>query len=69
MRHQVGDKEPADFDRLLIGSVTFFFAEDSNSKDIDADELKAISDALREAMKESVKERWEIVDEPGPGVL
>lgn len=56
-------------DQLLIGSVTFFFAEDSKSKDIDADELKQISDALRSSLKEATKGRFEIVDQPGPGVL
>ena len=69
MRHQVGDTAPSDFERVLIGGVTFFFADDSKSKDIDADELKKISDALRDSLKEAAQNRWEVVEEPGPGVL
>ncbi len=34
------------YKKALIGGVTFYFAEKSKVKEIDADELKQISDAL-----------------------
>ena len=57
------------YKKALIGGVTFFFAEKSKVKEIDADELKQISDALKGALSSALSPYVEIVTEPGPGVL
>ncbi len=57
------------YKKALIGGVTFFFAEKSKVKEIDADELKQISDALKGALSSALSPRFEMVTEPAPGVL
>lgn len=57
------------YSKMVLGSVTFFFAEDSKTKAISAEESKQISDALQQAMKDNLKNYFEIVDQPGPDTL
>ncbi|MBX3705318.1 MAG: DUF3313 family protein [Pseudomonadales bacterium] len=57
---------PAAFDRLLVGSVTFYFDEDSKAKDMDADESKQISDAMKAALASAAAGNAQVVSEPGP---
>lgn len=68
MRYSPSGKLGTDFPKALIGSVTFFYAEDSKSKDIDADEMKQISDAMKQAMVQVLSKDWQIVQAPGPDV-
>lgn len=57
-----------DYPKVLIGSITIYFAEDSKSKAIDPDDLKIITDKMRNSMTLNLSRHVEIVDEPGPGV-
>jgi len=43
--------DPTDYSKVTIGSITFFFDEDSKAKDIDAEEMTAITAALKSAME------------------
>lgn len=69
LRHSPSGKMARDYPKGLIGSVTFFFAEKSKSKDIDADEMKQISDAMKQALVTVAGKNWQIVQQPGPDVV
>ncbi|MEH6583850.1 MAG: DUF3313 family protein [Halioglobus sp.] len=52
------------YDKRLIGSVTFYFAEKSKSKDIDADEMKTISDTMKSSLLAAASEKGKVVSAP-----
>ena len=54
--------------KVLIGSVTVYFADDSKSKEIDPDTLKALADEMKSIVATSAGRYAEVVTEPGPGV-
>jgi putative nucleotidyltransferase with HDIG domain len=58
----------ARYKRLVLDPVGFFFAPDSEYKGMDPQELKAISDAFRRQMVETLKPCYPIVQKPGPDV-
>ncbi|HSR11283.1 MAG TPA: DUF3313 domain-containing protein [Thermodesulfobacteriota bacterium] len=65
-------REGADFTkykRVMVDYVVFSFHEDSESKTIDANELKKIADAASLALVNAFKENFPVVGEPGPDVL
>jgi hypothetical protein len=57
------------YDKIMLESVIFYFAEDSESKRIDALELKDLADACNLALVNTLKDSYPIVGQPGPGVL
>ena len=71
MRYVTPGVDPGDYDKILFGSVTLYFAESSKAKDIDADEAKAISDSMQAAVVEAVAGagRMEIAEAPGPSTV
>jgi hypothetical protein len=71
MRHVTPGVDPGDYNKVLFGSVTLYFAESSKAKDIDADEAKAISDSMQAAVVEAVEGagRMEIAEAPGPSTV
>jgi hypothetical protein len=58
---------PSQYDKLIIGNVTFYFSDKSKAKDIDANEAKQISDAMQAAMVSAAMGKAEVVISPGPG--
>jgi hypothetical protein len=56
------------YDKLMVDSVLFYFAEDSESKAIDPEKLKELSDIFNQEFIQALKEKVPIVAEPGPGV-
>jgi hypothetical protein len=56
------------YDKLMVDSVVFYFAEDSESKAIDPEKLKEMSDIFNQEFVQVLKEKVPIVAEPGPGV-
>ena len=65
-------KEGADFskyNKIMLDSVVFYFAEDSENKGIDAEEMKTLSDICNKAFVTVLKDAYPIVAEPGPDVL
>lgn len=67
LRYVTPGRDPAAYPKLIVGSVSFYFAEKSKTKSIDADEMKTISDALKSAMVEAAAEKREVVLTKGPG--
>jgi hypothetical protein len=68
MRYSPGGKLPRDYPKILVGGVTFFYSDDNNSKGIDPDDLKDISDAMKQALVQVLSKDWQIVHQPGPDV-
>jgi len=56
------------YNKLMVDSVTFFFADDSQYKGIDPNELKELSDSFNQAIVAALKDKYSIVAEPGPDV-
>jgi putative nucleotidyltransferase with HDIG domain len=54
------------YKRLMIDTVVFFFAPDSEYKGMDPQELKGIADAFRRQMVETLKPGYPIVQKPAP---
>ena len=52
----------------MLGPVTFFFADDSEYKGMDQQELKTLADLFNRQLRESLKEKFSIVKAPGPDV-
>ena len=55
------------YTKFITGAVTFYYAEKSKNKDMDADELMQISDAMKSAMATAASAEAELVLESGPG--
>ncbi len=66
-RHITPGAETGTYTKFIAGGVTFYFAEKSKNKDMDADELMQISDAMKSAMAIAAAAEAELVLEPGPG--
>ncbi len=66
-RHLTPGANIDQFNKLIVGSVTFFFAEKSKTKDIDAEEMKQISDAMKSAIVAAAADKIEVVSAKGPG--
>lgn len=65
-RHIFEGKNPSDYDKIIIGNVVFMFSEDSKAKDMDADELKQVSDAMKAGIINAAADKAEIVLSTGP---
>ena len=57
------------YDKIMIDYLVFFMDKDAEYKGIQADELNEIANTWHKAFMEALKEDYEIVLEPGPGVL
>ena len=57
-----------DYPKVLIGAITIYYSDDSKSKAIAPDDLKIITDKIRQSLTLNLSRHVEIVDEPGPGV-
>ena len=57
------------YKRLMIDTVVFFFAPDSEYKGMDPQELKGIADAFRRQMVETLKPGCPIVQKPAPDAV
>lgn len=65
-------KEGVDFstyNRVMMDHVVFYLSEDAKSKGIQPDTLKELSDVFHEAVIESLKDAYPIVDTPGTDVM
>ena len=68
-RYVTPGADPTSYSKIIVGSVSFFFAEGSKTKSIDADEMKMISDAIKSAMVAAAAEKREVVLTKGPGAV
>ena len=57
------------YNKVMLDSVVFFLAEESEYKGIDAETMKELSDAFNLAMVNAVKDKYPVVAESGPDVL
>jgi hypothetical protein len=62
------DWNAENYRKVLIGSVTVYFSDDSKSKEIDPDTLKALADEMKSIVATSAGRYAEVVTQPGPGV-
>jgi len=56
------------YDKFMVDSVIFFFADDSAYKGIDPNEMKELADKFNAAIVAAFKDKYPIVAEPGPDV-
>ncbi len=56
------------YNRFMVDYVVFALAPDSEYKGINADEMKKLADAASLALVNAIKEKYEVVSEPGPDV-
>lgn len=59
----------AKYNKVMLESVVFYFADDSENKGIDPAVLKELSDAFNQAFVDALKDAYPIVSEPGPDVV
>ena len=57
------------YNRIMLESVIFFIADDSQYKGIDANELKSLADDFDLAILNGVKDKYPITGEPGQDVV
>ena len=57
------------YSKVMLESVTFYFAPDSESKGIDPQELKDLADVFNLQIINALKGSYPIVSDPGPDVL
>ena len=56
------------YKRFMVDYVSFAFADDSESRVINGDEMKKLGDACTLAVINALADRYPIVSEPGPDV-
>lgn len=56
------------YNKFMVDSVIFFFADDSEYKGIDPNEVKELADKFNQAIVAAFKDKYPIVVEPGPDV-
>jgi len=56
------------YNKLMVDNVTFYFAEDSEDKGIDAEQMRELSDAFNQELVNALKDKYPIVADPGPDV-
>lgn len=56
------------YNKLMVDSVIFYLAPDSEDMGIDADQMKALSDAFNQEIVNALKDKYLVVSDPGPGV-
>jgi hypothetical protein len=56
------------YNKLMIDSVVFYYAPDSEDKGIDGEQMKELTDAFNTELVNVLKDSYPIVAEPGPDV-
>jgi hypothetical protein len=57
------------YDKIMLDSIIFFFADDSENKGIDAYEMKELADKCNRQVFDVLNDTYPIVAEPGPDVI
>jgi hypothetical protein len=58
----------SNYKKLMVHSVIFYFADDSEDKGIDAAEMMELTDAFNQELIDTLKDTYPFVTEPGPDV-
>lgn len=61
--------DPKKYNKYMVDSVIFFFADNADYKGIDPQEMKELADAFNKELVAAFKDKYPIVAEPGPDVL
>ena len=56
------------YNKLMIDSVVFYFADDSEYKGVDPEFMKEMADKFNKALVDALKDSYPIVADPGPDV-
>ncbi|OPY78444.1 MAG: hypothetical protein A4E65_02209 [Syntrophorhabdus sp. PtaU1.Bin153] len=56
------------YNKLMVDSVIFYLADDSEDKGINAEEVKELTDTFNQEIVNALKDKYPIVAEPGPDV-
>lgn len=70
--NQVYFKDSVDFkkyNKIMMDHVVFYLSDEAKDKGIEADTLKELSDVFHEAVIESLKDAYPVVDKPGADVM
>jgi hypothetical protein len=59
----------AKYDKVMLDTVVFYFAPDSEDKGVDPELMKELSDAFHQDLVDALKDRYPIVAEAGPDVV
>jgi hypothetical protein len=57
------------YGKVMLGSVVFYFAPDSQDKGIDPALMKALADSFNLELVKALSDKYPIVVDPGPGVV
>jgi len=57
------------YNKIMLDSVIFYFADDSENKGIDAQDMKELADACNLEIVNVLKDAYPIVADPGPDVM
>ncbi len=57
------------YSRVMLDRVVIWPNPDSEYQGLDPDELKELSDYFNQALVDALKDGYELVDQPGPGVM
>jgi hypothetical protein len=57
------------YNKIMLDSVIFYFADDSEDKRIDAQDIKELADGCNQKVVDALKGAYPIVAEPGPDVI
>ncbi len=56
------------YNKLMVDSVIFYYADDSEDKGIDGEEMKMLTDAFNQELVNALQDKYPIVSDPGPDV-
>jgi hypothetical protein len=65
-------KEGLDFkvyNKVMVDQVTFFMKDDAQYKGIQPEDIKELSEAFNNAVRENIDKFYPLVDQPGPDVM
>jgi hypothetical protein len=62
------DVDFSKYNKLMIETVVFYYADDSEDKGIDVASMKELTDAFNEELVNALRNKYPLVTEPGPDV-
>ncbi len=63
------DIEPGKYKKIMFDQVTFYLKKDVKDQGIQPDDIKELTEAFDNAVRENIGKYYPLVDQPGPDVL
>ena len=63
------DVEFGKYKKVIVDRVTFYLKEDAKDKGIQPDDIKELTEAFDNAVRENIGKYYPLVDQPGPDVM